>query len=296
MHYPSRLFLTLASALACLLAAGAAFAGPQEAANTFAPLDQWRQAVLHGDSVRLLSLYSTLPVAKVASPDNPAGTAADDVAFWKQWRAQGLGEIHIEIAGEHDISKDMRQILFEVELTLKSSGGTRKLYVRAVQTWANEQDGWRIVQAQRKAPARLRQPLSTENTIYPVGVDPKVELAEAVARAGRAHKRVLVVFGANWCYDCHVLDAAFHSPEVAPLLNQSFEVVHVDVGHMDKNVSIAKQYEVPLGRGIPAIAVLDGAGNLLFSQRHGEFESARSLAPEDILSFLKTWKPGADRN
>ena len=107
---------------------------------------------------------------------------------------------------------------------------------------------------------------------------------------------MLVVFGANWCYDCHVLDEAFHSAEISPTIEKSFEVVHVDIGQADKNLDLAKQYDVPLDRGVPAIAVLESDGRLLFSQKRGEFEAARSMAPEDILDFLNKWKPGATRN
>lgn len=39
-----------------------------------------------------------------------------------------------------------------------------------------------------------------------------------------------------------------------------------------------------------ALAVLDSNGKLLFSQPQGEFESARSLAPEDLSAFLIKWK------
>ena len=102
---------------------------------------------------------------------------------------------------------------------------------------------------------------------------------------------MLVVFGANWCYDCHVLDLAFHRPDVASVLTPNFEVVHVDVGQGDKNQDIMKQYQVPMARGIPALAVLDAEGRLLYSQRGGEFEKARSLGPEDLMAFLNKWKP-----
>ena len=90
---------------------------------------------------------------------------------------------------------------------------------------------------------------------------------------------MLVVFGANWCYDCHVLDLAFHRPDVAGVLQQNFEVVHVDVGEGDKNQDLMQQYQVPMKQGIPAIAVLDSDGKLLYSQKGGEFEKARALAP-----------------
>ena len=43
-----------------------------------------------------------------------------------------------------------------------------------------------------------------------------------------------------------------------------------------------EQYQVPMKKGIPAIAVLDSDGKLLYSQKGGEFEKARALAPEDV--------------
>jgi len=130
-----------------------------------------------------------------------------------------------------------------------------------------------------------------KKVLYPENADAKREIDEALHSASPAHKRVLVVFGANWCFDCHALDEAFHSPEIAPLLDKYFVVVHVDIGRGDKNLDLAQEYEVPLKRGIPAIAVLDSSGKLLFSQKQGEFEAARSLATADILAFLNKWKP-----
>src|SRR5664280_79011 len=132
---------------------------------------------------------------------------------------------------------------------------------------------------------------STSKVIYAPGVDAHAEIKHALQLAAKGHKRVLVVFGANWCYDCHVLDLAFLRTDIAGVLQQNFEVVHVDVGEGDKNQDLMAEYQVPMKRGIPAIAVLDSNGNLLYSQKGGEFEKARALAPEDVLRFLNKWKP-----
>jgi thioredoxin-related protein len=144
---------------------------------------------------------------------------------------------------------------------------------------------------QRTDATRLRQPLDRSKQIYDPLIDPNVEINDAIKTATAQHKRILVVFGGNWCFDCHVLDAAFRSPELAPTVDKSFVVIHVDIGQMDKNLDIAERYNVPLNRGVPAIAVLDSDGKLLFSQKRGEFEAARSMAPEDILDFLHKWQP-----
>jgi len=77
------------------------------------------------------------------------------------------------------------------------------------------------------------------------------------------------------------------------VLNASYEVVHVDIGEGEKNQDLMQAYEVPMKKGIPALAVLDADGKLLYSQKNGEFEKARALGPEDLLAFINKWKPPA---
>jgi thioredoxin 1 len=129
--------------------------------------------------------------------------------------------------------------------------------------------------------------------IYSATADAHAEIKEALEKATAEHKRVIVVFGANWCYDCHVLDAAFHRSDLAPVLSANYEVVHVDIGKGEKNQDLMRKYEVPMKRGIPGLAVLDADGKLVYSQKNGEFENARALAPKDFLAFLNKWKPAA---
>jgi thioredoxin 1 len=127
--------------------------------------------------------------------------------------------------------------------------------------------------------------------IYNEKANARVEIKEALAGARAAHKRVIVVFGANWCYDCHVLDAAFHKPEMASVIAANYVVVHVDIGNGEKNQDLMNKYEVPLKRGIPGLAVLDPDGKLVYSQKNGEFENARAMSQDDFLEFLNKWKP-----
>jgi thiol:disulfide interchange protein len=137
------------------------------------------------------------------------------------------------------------------------------------------------------------QSVNKQKEIYNESADARAEIKEALAKATAEHKRVIVVFGANWCYDCHVLDKAFHSSDLAPTLAANYEVVHVDIGKGEKNQDLMTKYEVPMKRGIPGLAVLDADGKLVYSQKNGEFENARALTPEDFLAFLNKWKPAA---
>jgi thioredoxin 1 len=137
------------------------------------------------------------------------------------------------------------------------------------------------------------QAVKDEKTIYDEGADARAEIKNALEKATTEHKRVILVFGANWCYDCHVLDKAFHSPDLEPIVAANYEVVHVDIGRGEKNQDLMKKYDVPMKRGIPGLAVVDADGKLVYSQKNGEFENARALAQEDFRAFLEKWKPGA---
>ena len=134
----------------------------------------------------------------------------------------------------------------------------------------------------------LRIPAHPNHNLYPVDADARKEIAEAVEQAGKENKRILLVFGANWCGDCHALDHGFHQPNIEPVLTANFKVVHVDIGKGEKNNDVALKYHVNLHKGIPSIAVLDGAGALLADS--AEFENARAMTEEDVLKFLNKWK------
>jgi thioredoxin 1 len=143
-----------------------------------------------------------------------------------------------------------------------------------------------ILLAAALLPARAADP-----EIYPASEQAKADLAAGLHKAAATHKRVLLDFGGNWCGDCKVLDIYFHDPANSGLLQANYVVVHVNIGHMDQNQQIAERYQVPLNKGVPALAVLDEHGKLLYSQRSGEFEAMRRMESSAVTSFLLQWKP-----
>lgn len=139
------------------------------------------------------------------------------------------------------------------------------------------------------------EPVKEQNNLYPADADARKEIDEVLKHATANHKRVLLVFGANWCYDCHVLDRALHEGEAGKLMKESFLLVHVDIGEGDKNLHLLKQYKIPLEKGVPAVAVLESNGDLLYSSGDGEFEAARNMLRKDLTAFLLKWKPNNRR-
>ena len=135
----------------------------------------------------------------------------------------------------------------------------------------------------------LQAPAQPNPQMYHENANAAAEINQALATAARQHKRVLLDFGGNWCIDCHVLENAFHQPRIAPLLNDNYVVVHVNVGQYDKNLDLAKRYKVNLEKGVPSLAVLSARGAVLYSTE--DFERARVMTEEDVIAFLDKWKP-----
>jgi thiol:disulfide interchange protein len=133
-------------------------------------------------------------------------------------------------------------------------------------------------------------PPSRKTDLYRTDADAKNEIVDALKRASAGHKRVLLVFGANWCYDCHVLDHALHDEDAGKIVRENYLLVHVNIGEGEKNPELVKQYKIPLDKGVPAVAILDSSGKLLYSSGEGEFEAARRMMKKDLVAFLNQWK------
>jgi len=135
---------------------------------------------------------------------------------------------------------------------------------------------------------------AAEEPIYDEKADASRQIAAAITAAslpGKPVRNIVLVFGANWCPDCHALDDNTHKPELAALIEKHFVVVKIDVGRMDKNLDVALKHGVPVKRGIPAMAVLDSRGKLLYAQDQGQFADARHMSFESIKAFFEQWKP-----
>ena len=133
--------------------------------------------------------------------------------------------------------------------------------------------------------------LAADQPPYDEKADAHQQIAAAIAEASKAQKNIVLVFGANWCGDCRALNEQMHKDDLAALIAAKYEVVKVDVGRFTKNKDIGEKYHVPLRHGIPALAVLDSGGNLLYAMDQGQFSNARSMSYESIRDFFVKWQP-----
>ena len=133
--------------------------------------------------------------------------------------------------------------------------------------------------------------IAADQPPYDENADAHQQVAAAITEASKAQKNIILVFGANWCGDCRALDAQMHKEELAAIIASNYEVVKVDVGRFNKNQDLGDKYHMPLKHGIPALAVLDPGGKLLYAMDQGQFADARHMSYESIREFFVKWAP-----
>jgi thioredoxin 1 len=296
----------IAVLLLCCHAAAFAQAAPQQphakktsgtsASTGFDPLDQWKAAVLAGDKAALSGFYMTSPPARAKTSQGETLDPAEEPAFWASLKPSGLNRLDIKVLEEKTIQPGVMALTLRIEADRKTGAEEDSSIISCAQVWLQKLGDWKIVSTQRGDPAekqarRLPEPAKPNTQLYPPAEEAPSEISTALSAAAKDHKRVLLVFGGNWCYDCHVLDTTFRSKAFAPLVNANYHVIHINVGNYDANLDLAKKYEIPLEKGVPSLAILDPDGTLVVSQKKGEFESTVRIGPEDVAEFLKKWKP-----
>ncbi len=279
------LTLALSFVVYATLAAAQAADAPE-----FPPLVDWATALQSPNPAALGNLYSSSPPARSVDDQKQGHDISEEMTFWDNLKKAGARDFQVA-QNQSGEQHGLHLVSLTVTYRSPSPSGLRTLYVTEEQAWQQQGTGWRIVLVKRSDVLKTPQPSKLNPNLYPANVNARAEIKTALARAARAGKRVLLVFGANWCYDCHVLDYEFHQPSMSKLVDGGFVVVHVDVGEYIRNTDLAAQYQVPLKRGVPALAVLDSSGKLLYSDQNGEFEKARSMDPETVIAFLNKWKP-----
>lgn len=275
--------------------------GLAQAPAPFAPFEDWKKAVASGDEAALAKLYSAHPPAvaqvgktKLAKPD-------EEWKFWLGLKSSGAMDLNPKVLDIASVGGVKRLVLRVECQRADGEGGRKRLVLGMMQFWAPQEDGWRIVTTQRglfapDAGRRLPEPPAPNPRLYSDPSEAQAELKAAEARATREHKRVIVMFGANWCYDCHVLDTTLHSKDFAPLMQANYVLVHINLGEEGKdNNDLAAELGVGLNRGIPSLGVLEPDGKVVFAQKDGEFESTVRIGPEDVRAFLEKWKPASPR-
>lgn len=132
---------------------------------------------------------------------------------------------------------------------------------------------------------------ATRPRIYDETADGSQQIAAALRDAQKEDKRVLLIFGANWCVWCHRMNDLFSSdPAIAAKLKSGFVVREIDVNQRH-NRAVDAKYGNPTRFGLPVILLLDGTGRALTTKNTAELEEGRGYDRARLLAFLAKWAP-----
>jgi thioredoxin-related protein len=133
--------------------------------------------------------------------------------------------------------------------------------------------------------------------IYDKAADAQVQVAKACELATKDNKRILLMFGGDWCGWCHKLHNLFASnPEIRKTLSNEYVVVMIDTASknasslLDRCKSALTPEEQKKGMGYPFLAVLDAGGNIVKAQPTDVLEEGDHHDPKRVLDFLTQYR------
>ena len=135
--------------------------------------------------------------------------------------------------------------------------------------------------------------------IYDPTANAEMQVNQAVARASKEGKHVMLQIGGNWCIWCVRLNAFEHAdPKIDSLIKADYVLVHLNYSPENKNLVILKKLEFPQRFGFPVLVILDKKGRRLHTQDSGFLEATKNTESiyydkQKVLAFLTKWSPSA---
>ena len=128
---------------------------------------------------------------------------------------------------------------------------------------------------------------AADTPVYDESADAQAQVSQALLKAKADNKQVMIVFGANWCGDCKMLDGEFKKPAMKALLDANYVVVKVDVNRFNKNLDVVKPYGDVIKKGIPSIVIATPANQLVYATNGGELADARKMGEAGVATFFR---------
>ncbi len=127
-------------------------------------------------------------------------------------------------------------------------------------------------------------------SIYDAKADARAQVEAATITARRDSKRILVMFGGDWCGWCHKLHDLFASDrDIHKTLAEEYVLVMVDT-QAPNAAALQKECQGDLKAvGYPFLAVLDADGKVVTRQKTDPLEEGDHHDPKKVKAFLDQW-------
>jgi thiol-disulfide isomerase/thioredoxin len=129
-----------------------------------------------------------------------------------------------------------------------------------------------------------------DGRLYKPSSNPVSEVQQALERADDSDRLALVVLGANWCHDSRALASRLHRSPLAELIQQSYELVFVDVGYLDKGRDVLEQFDVAHFYATPTVLIIDPSTRALVNDEDRHiWGNAYNIDMASSVRYFEKW-------
>jgi len=116
-----------------------------------------------------------------------------------------------------------------------------------------------------------------------------LDVDAALASAAINGKRVALILGGNWCHDSRGLAAKLENAKLKKIIEESYELVYVDIGHRDRNLHVPARFGIHQIHGTPTIMILSKDGALLNADSAHDWRNADSRSLEETIAYFRSF-------
>ena len=129
-----------------------------------------------------------------------------------------------------------------------------------------------------------------DGKLFQLSADPLADVQQALGRADDGDRLLLVVLGANWCHDSRALASRLHSPPLAELIQQHYELVFVDVGFLDKGRAVTQKFGVAHFYATPTVLIIDpSSGQSVNDEDRHIWSNAYNVDMASSVEYFEKW-------
>lgn len=119
--------------------------------------------------------------------------------------------------------------------------------------------------------------------------DARAGVDAAFAAAAQDGRKVLMILGGNWCHDSRGLAQDMADPALAAVIGENFHTVFVDVGRRDRNLWLARKFDIGPLAGTPTVLIASKSGALLNRERIFDLTTADSQPITKITDYFQSY-------
>jgi thiol:disulfide interchange protein len=128
--------------------------------------------------------------------------------------------------------------------------------------------------------------------LYDPSLDGMTQIKDAIGKAAKEGKHVLIQYGGNWCSWCKKFDTFCKADStITGVISKNYIPVKLNYDPTNKNAASNVFLGNPSRFGFPVLIIVDSKGKVLHIQDSGLLEEGPGYSKEKVTRFFGLWTP-----